>query len=65
MTSEIEKKLVKLDEELHSILEIVRGIKKEPSKKTVESVAGAWGYKVDSREFVEKLRKSKRLDWAK
>lgn len=62
MISEIEKKLVKLDEELHSILEVVRGLKKEPSKKIVDSVAGAWGYGVDSRDFVDKLRKSKRLD---
>lgn len=65
MSSEIEKKLIKLDEELHSILEVVRGIKKEPSKKIVESAAGAWGYGVDSREFVDKLRKSKRLDLVK
>lgn len=62
MISEIEKKLVKLDEELHSILEVVRGLKKEPSKKIVDSAAGAWGYGVDSRDFVDKLRKSKRLD---
>lgn len=65
MISEIEKKLVELDEELHSILKTVRGIKKEPSKKIVESAAGAWGYSVDSKEFVDKLRKSKRLDWVK
>ncbi len=65
MTSEIEKKLVKLDEELHSILEIVRGIKKDSSKKIVESATGAWGYEVDSGEFVDKLRKSRRLDWVK
>jgi len=29
----------------------------------VESVKGCWGYDVDSGEFVENLRKSKRLDW--
>jgi hypothetical protein len=29
---------------------------------TVESAEGAWGYDVDSKGFVEDLRKSKRLD---
>ncbi len=29
----------------------------------VESAEGAWGYDVDSEDFVENLRKSRRLDW--
>ena len=29
----------------------------------VESAEGAWGYDVNSKDFVEDLRKSKRLDW--
>ncbi len=49
--------------ELHSILDMVKEQKaKELGKDLVEDSAGAWGYNVDSAEFVEKLRKSKRLD---
>ncbi|MCK4458986.1 MAG: hypothetical protein KAU52_04600 [Methanosarcinales archaeon] len=29
----------------------------------VESAEGAWGYDVNSEDFVEDLRKSRRLDW--
>ena len=29
----------------------------------VESVKGAWGYDVDSEDFVRDLRKSRRLNW--
>ena len=29
----------------------------------VESAEGAWGYDVDSKDFVKDLRKSRRLDW--
>jgi hypothetical protein len=29
----------------------------------IESIQGCWGYDVDSAEFVESLRKSKRLNW--
>lgn len=29
----------------------------------VELAEGAWGYDVDSKDFVKDLRKSKRLDW--
>jgi hypothetical protein len=29
----------------------------------VESAEGAWGYDVDSMDFVKDLRKSRRLDW--
>ena len=31
----------------------------------VEDSCGAWEYNVDSETFVNELRKSKRLDWAK
>ena len=33
------------------------------SKELVESACGAWGYDVESEEFVDRLRKSSRLDW--
>ena len=54
--SEIERKLTELDKTLHSILEMVREAKK-PEEGVVESVAGAWGYDVDSVEFVRELRR--------
>jgi hypothetical protein len=60
--SELERKLVKLDEELHSILRIMR---KKSRRGIADSTAGAWGYEVDSKDFVKKLRKSKRLSWTK
>jgi hypothetical protein len=31
-------------------------------KKSVESSRGAWGYDVDSEEFVRKLRKSRKIE---
>ena len=31
-------------------------------KKPVKSLRGAWGYDVDSAEFVENLRTSKKID---
>jgi len=58
--AEIERKLIDLDKNLHSILEMVREAKK-PEKGVVESVAGAWGYDVDSVEFVRELRKTERV----
>ncbi len=58
--SEIEKKLVELDKALHSVLEMVRRLKGR-GEGVVEVVAGAWGYDVDSREFVRELRRSKRV----
>ena len=58
--SEIERKLIDLDKNLHSILEKVREVKK-PEEGVVESVAGAWGYDVDSVEFVRELRKTERV----
>ena len=58
--SEIEKKLVELVKALHSVLEMVRRLKGR-GEGVVEVVAGAWGYDVDSREFVRGLRRSKRV----
>lgn len=59
--SDLEKKLVKLDKELHSIMEVVH--KANTSNEDVEELAfGAWGYDVDSKEFVRELRRSKRVD---
>lgn len=56
--TEIEKKLIEMDKNLHSILEIIREAKK-PEEDIIESVAGAWGYDVDSVEFVRELRRTK------
>ena len=58
--SEIERKLIELDRNLHLILEMVRGAK-EHEEDVVESAVGAWGYDVDSEEFVRELRRTKRL----
>ena len=58
--SEIERKLIELDRNLHAILEMVREAGK-PEEDVVEDVAGAWGYDVDSVEFVRELRRSKRI----
>lgn len=57
---EVERKLIELDKNLHSILEMVREAKK-PEEDVVESIAGAWGYDVDSVEFVRELRRTKRV----
>jgi len=58
--SEIERKLIELDRNPHLILEMVRGAK-EPEEDVVESAVGAWGYDVDSEEFVRELRRTKRI----
>ena len=56
-TASLERKLIDLDKELHDILDMVRIQKaKETKKNVVESSTGAWGYDVDSAEFVEGLR---------
>jgi hypothetical protein len=31
-------------------------------RKSIDSIRGAWGYDIDSAEFVENLRKSKPID---
>jgi len=62
-TVNLEKKLIVLDREIHSILEMVKKLRIKELGDVVENSSGAWGYHVDSAEFVEGLRKSKRLDW--
>lgn len=62
-TVNIEKKLLALDKELHSILGLLKKQKVKGLEDVVENSSGAWGYQVDSVEFVDGLRKSKRLDW--
>ena len=56
--SEIERKLIELNRNLHLILEMVREAK-EHKEDVVESAVGAWGYDVDSEEFVRELRRTK------
>ena len=58
--SEIERKLIEMDRNPHLILEMVRGAK-ESEEDVVESAVGAWGYDVDSEEFVRELRRTKRI----
>ena len=58
--SEIVRKLIELDRNLHLILEMVREAK-EPEEDVVESVVGGWGYDVDSVEFVRELRRTERV----
>lgn len=53
-TADIEKRLIELDREIHSILSLVRK-KERNSKEIVESACGAWGYDVESEEFVGQL----------
>ena len=56
-TASLERRLIALDRELHDILDMVKIQKaKETKSKVVESSAGAWGYDVDSAEFVDGLR---------
>ena len=63
---DLEKKLLALERELHSLLDMVREERlKELGGDVVEASSGAWGYDVDSAEFVRGLRGSKRLDWIK
>ncbi len=60
-TSKIEKKLVELDKELHSILKMMEEQKEEKSG-IVESAHGAWGYDVESVDYVRELSKSDRAN---
>ena len=62
---EIERKLIILDKELHSILNLLKGKEDVDAIKVVESSCGAWDYDVNSKTFVDQLRKSTRLDWIK
>lgn len=51
-------------------LELERGLRKKSGevfvriieKKPVESLRGAWGYDIDSADFVKKLRTSKKIE---
>jgi len=65
-TINLEARLLALDKELHALLNMVRE-QRATKKKTgmVRETLGAWGYDVDSKKFVDNLRKSKRLDWVK
>ncbi len=60
---EIERKLIILDKELHSLLNLLKGKEDVDAIKVVESSCGGWDYDVDSKTFVDQLRKSTRLDW--
>ncbi|MBW6518881.1 MAG: hypothetical protein K0A89_10330 [ANME-2 cluster archaeon] len=62
---EIERKLLLLDKELHAILNLLKGKGDMNAIKVVETSCGAWDYDVDSKTFVDQLRKSTRLDWIK
>jgi hypothetical protein len=62
-TADIERRLIELDREIHSILNMVRKKEGRSSKELIESACGAWDYDVESEEFVDQLRKSSRLDW--
>jgi len=62
----LEARLLALDEELHAILSMVREQRTHEKKSgIVKEALGAWGYDIDSKNFVDNLRKSKRLDWVK
>jgi hypothetical protein len=63
LTAEIERRLIELDREIHSILNMVRKREGRSSEELVESACGAWGYDIESEEFVDNLRKTSRLDW--
>ncbi len=65
-TVNLEARLLALDKEIHALLNLVRE-QRATKKKTgmVGETIGAWGYDIDSKKFVDNLRKSKRLDWVK
>ena len=60
-TADIEKRLIELDREIHSILNMVRKKEGRSPKGLVESACVAWDYDVESEEFVDQLRKSSQL----
>ena len=62
---DIERKLITLDKELHSILNMLKSNKSKNALEVVEGSCGAWDYDVNSKNFVDQLRKSTRLDWIK
>ena len=64
-TINLEHRLVGLDRELHSILDMLKVDERKKASAVLESSCGAWDYDVDSETFVDQLRKSTRLDWVK
>jgi hypothetical protein len=64
-TIDLEHRLVGLDRELHSILNMLKVGDRKKASAVLESSCGAWDYDVDSETFVDQLRKSTRLDWVK
>ena len=64
-TIDIEHRLLGLDRELHSILNMFKKIERARVVEIVESSCGSWDYNVENKEFVDQLRKSTRLDWIK
>ena len=64
-TINIEHRLIGLDKELHSILNMLNVGESKKASSVLESSCGAWDYDVDSETFVDQLRKSTRLDWVK
>ncbi len=60
-TSKIKKRLIELDKEIHDILRMIEGGEDKKIDVAV-SAQGAWGYDVDSVDFVRELRKSKRMN---
>ncbi len=62
-TANVEKRLIELDREIHSILSMLRKKEGRSSKELVESAWGTWGYDVEREKFVDWLRKSSLLDW--
>lgn len=64
-TISIEHRLIGLDKEIHSILDMLKIGECKNASDVLESSCGAWDYDVDSETFVDQLRKSTRLDWIK
>ena len=64
-TIDIEHRLIGLDREIHSILDMLKIGERKKASAVLESSCGAWDYDVDSETFVDQLRKSTRLDWVK
>ena len=62
-TMNLEKKLLAMDREIHSILGIMKKQREKELGDVVDNSSSAWGYHVDNAEFVEGLRKTNRLDW--
>ncbi|WP_094228863.1 hypothetical protein [Methanolobus psychrotolerans] len=57
-SADIENMLHNIDNELHTILSMLRKKSTTDPKEIVESSLGAWDFDIDSEEFVDKLRKS-------